>query len=361
MYSNGIAVVAITRRGVETALKIKSALDTLELTCTVHAPKKYGREGVIPIEQKLDEFIKETYSTVDAIVAVMAAGIIIRAVAPHLQNKLVDPAVLAVDANGNFVISLLSGHYGGANELAKIIAKGIGGTAVITTASDVLGFQSADELARTLHLTIVNPKSLVVVNSALVDGKRLALVLVGDVKIPLDLVQSYIIERVTNPEAAQEIVSRYDAVVIVTTESLSAAGFKKPVTVVKPKKIVLGLGARKEVTENQVLKAVDAALNKVSLPIARIDGLATVDIKQDSQSMISAAEKLGLKYEFFSVETLRAVKHEDLSPDSKLVEKKIGVGGVCEQAALIAAGKNAHLILKKMKLNGVTVAVAEGE
>ena len=84
----------------------------------------------------------------DALVAVMATGIIIRAVAPYLESKLTDPAVIGVDAAGKFVISLLSGHYGGANELAKIIAQGIGGTAVITTASDATGKQSVDELAR---------------------------------------------------------------------------------------------------------------------------------------------------------------------------------------------------------------------
>ncbi len=361
MYSNGIAVIAITRRGVETALKIKKALDILELPCKVYAPKKYEREGVIPIDKKLDEFIKDTYYTVDALVAVMATGITIRAVAPYLTNKLVDPAVVGVDANGKFVISLLSGHYGGANELTRLIAEGIGTTAVITTASDSLGKQSVDELARTLHLTIVNPESLVAINAAVVNGERLALVLVGDVKIPSTMVYGYEVEKAKNSEQALEIVNKYDAGAIVTKESLSTAGTEKPVTILKPKRLILGLGARKDITENQVLEAVNAALKRVNLPLERIDGLATVDIKKDSQSMISAAEKLGLKYDFLSVEELRALEHEDLSPDSKMVEEKIGVGGVCERAALIKAGKNAHLILKKMKQNGVTAAIAEGE
>jgi cobalt-precorrin 5A hydrolase len=361
MYSNGIAVVAITRRGVETALRIKNALEDLEMPCTVYAPEKYVQTGAVPMDKKLDAFIRDTYSTVDAIVAVMAAGIIIRAVAPYLEGKLVDPVVLAVDASGRFVVSLLAGHYGGANQLTRLIAEGIGATPVITTASDIMGKQSVDELARTLHLTIVNPSSLVAVNAALVNGKRLALVLVGDVKIPPSAVKGYAVEEAASAEQALEIISNYDAGAIITKESLSPQGFAKPVTILKPKTITVGLGARKNVTADQVMEAVNAALKRANVPLERIDRLATVDIKKDSLAMIEAAERLGLTLDFVSLDALRAFKHEDLSPDSKMVEEKIGVGGVCERAALITTGEKPRLILKKMKMNSVTVAIAEGE
>ncbi len=361
MYSNGIAVVAITRRGVETAVKIKQALTKAELPCVVYAPEKYLQKEAVPLDKKLDVFIKEIYPKVDAIVAVMATGITIRAVAPFLEGKLVDPAVIGVDASGKFVISLLSGHYGGANLLTRIIAEGIGATPVITTASEALGKQSVDEFARILHLTIVNPESLVAVNSAIVNGERLALVLVGNVKIPTDTVCGYTVEKAENVKQAADIMGKYNAGAIVTQESVAANVFSKSVTVLKPKKIVMGLGARKEATEDQVLAAVSTALSRANLPLERIDSLATVDIKKDTRGLVSAAAKLGRNLEFVSVAELGALKHEDLSPDSKLVEETIGVGGVCERAAIIKAGKNAHLILKKQKLNGVTVAIAEGE
>jgi cobalt-precorrin 5A hydrolase len=361
MYTHGIAIIAITSRGVETALKIKKALGSLELPCKVYAPKKYMQNDVIAIKQKLDEFIKETYSEVDAIVAVMATGIIIRAVAPYLQGKLVDPAVIDVDVSGKFVISLLSGHYGGANELTRLISEGIGATAVITTASDSLGKQSVDELARILHLSIENPESLVAVNTVLVNGEQVALILVGEVKIPTSIFHGYIIENVEDFEQAIIIASQYSAAAIVTKEFSSIENTGKPITIMKPKRIIMGIGARKEITQNQILEAAHTALAQINLPLERIDGLATVDIKKNSQSMLSAAETLGLKFEFVSVEELRVFEHEDLSPDSEIVKKKIGVGGVCERAALLKAGKNPHLILKKQKLNGVTVAIAEGE
>ena len=98
MFSKGIAIVGITRRGVETALRIKEALAKQGLFGDVFAPPRYTQVGVIALE-KIDEFFKETYKKTDAIVAVMATGIIIRAIAPLLESKLVDPAVVGVDAS----------------------------------------------------------------------------------------------------------------------------------------------------------------------------------------------------------------------------------------------------------------------
>lgn len=361
MFDKGIAVIAITRRGVETALKIKTVLKGLGFPCSVFAPEKYRQAGVVPLDKKLDEFIKEIYRKVDAIVAVMATGIIIRAVAPHLESKLVDPAVLGVDASGRFVISLLSGHYGRANELTRLLAEGIGAVPVITTASDVIGKQSVDELAQTLHLAIENPESLAAVNAALVNSGRLVLVLVGDVKIPENKILGYEIKRADSGKQATEIVNSFNAGAIITRETVPKEKLTKPVTILKPKTVIVGLGARKSADEDEIIEAVNYALARVNIPLERVARLATVSVKRDSLSMVNAAKKLGLPLNFLDVETLRAFKHDDLSPDSKLVEQKIGVGGVCERAALIEAGKNAKLILKKIKLNGVTVAIAEGE
>jgi cobalt-precorrin 5A hydrolase len=366
MYTKGIAVVAITRRGVETALKIKRALDNAGLSSVVYAPKKYSQNGVVPIDKKLAEFVKENYSSVDALVGVMASGIIIRFVAPLLESKLTDPAVIGVDASGKFVISLLSGHYGGANELARIIARGIGGTAVITTASDATGKQSVDELARTLHLTILNPESLAAVNSVIVNEDRLVVVLIGNVEIPLDQVGCYEVKRAKTASQALGIIDNYDAGVLVTSEPpprdvLRIDKVVKPFTVLKTKRVIVGLGARKDSSVDSIIEAVDNALEQAHVQLASVDRFATVDIKRDSPAMIKALEELGKPLEFLSVDALRSVSYKDLSPDSKLVQEKIGVGGVCERAALLAAGKNPELILKKTKLNGVTVAIATGE
>jgi cobalt-precorrin 5A hydrolase len=362
MFHRGVAIFAVTRQGVETAAKIRDILNRKKISCRVLVPAKYAQKGVVPIvDGKLGESVSEVFDEIDAIVAVMAAGIVVRTVAPLLKSKMSDPAVVCVDTSGRFAISLVSGHYGGANELAKLIADGLGAVPVITTASDVLGKQSVDELARTQHCRILNPESLVAVNSALVNGKELVLVLAGNVKIPIDKISDYEVRTAENAEQAAKIVNSFDAGAIIANEEILWNKLTKPVAILKPKTVAVGIGSRRNVAEEDIVETVNRALKQVDIPLGRVDRLATVDIKKDSLCMNKAAERMGLNLEFISIDELRSFRHEDLSPDSELVKKKIGVGGVCERAALITAGKKAKLILKKTKAKGVTVAVAEGE
>ena len=361
MYERGIAVIALTRRAVETALRIRQALESAQIKATVYAPPRYSQAGIAPLEKKLPEFFQDIYSKVDGIVAVMATGIAIRAVAPLLESKLTDPAVVGVDAAGKFVISLLSGHLGGANDLTHIIAAGINAIPVITTASDIMGKQSIEEIAKRLYLKIENPDSLVALNSAIVNGDRIVAVLVGDVKVPLDALAGHEIRTAQNDTEALSLLGGFDAGIIISAQPLTITKFTKPFTILKSRRIVVGLGARKEASAESIIQAVHTALEKIHLPLSRVNSYATVDIKRDSQPMLEAAAKLGTPLEFLSVDALRTVTYGDLSPDSAMVQSKIGIGGVCERAALLVAGTNAKLILKKTKLNGVTVAVAMGE
>ena len=352
--------MAITHQGVETALKIQRGLDISGYSCTVYAPKKFSQNGVVSFDTKLADFISGIYSKADGIVAVMASGVIIRSVAPILESKLTDPAVVGVDAMGKFAVSLLSGHLGGANDLANTVAKIINAIPVVTTATEVMGKQSVEELSKNLHLVIENSDSLVAVNSAIVNGDRVVLVVVGDAKIPPNAIGAFEVRTVKGGAKALEVIDRYDAGIVITHEPLSVTNFTKPFTILKTRHVVVGLGATKEAPADNIITAVDAALEKVHVPLSRVYRFATVDIKRDSQPMLEAVEKLGAPLEFLSVEALRCVNYEDLSPDSAMVQEKIGIGGVCERAALLVAGKDSKLILKKMKLNGVTVAVAEG-
>jgi cobalt-precorrin 5A hydrolase len=361
MYERGIAVIAITRQGVVTALKINRTLEAASVKSAVYAPEKYNQNGVVTLDKKFADFIREIYSKVDGIIAVMATGITIRSVAPLLESKLTDPAVVGVDASGKFVISLLSGHLGGANELTHIIAQGINAVPVITTASDILGKQSVDELARKLYLKIENPDSLVALNSAIVNGDRVVVVLVGDIKMPSNTFGFYETRVAKNTAEALEIIGDFDAGILVTNEPLTITKFTKPFTILKLRKVIVGLGARKEASLDSMIQAVNLALEKVNIPLSRVNAFATVDIKRGSQPMLDAVAKLGAPLEFLSVEALNTVTYCDLSPDSAMVQEKIGIGGVCERAALKVAGPNSKLILKKQKLNGVTVAVALGE
>ena len=289
MFPKGIAIIALTKQGVETAAKISDVLEKLEIKTSLYSPEQCVQGWATPLDMRLGEFVKEIFGKVDAIIAVMAAGIIVRAIAPCLKSKLTDPAVVCVDVSGRFAISLLSGHYGGANELARIIARETGATPVITTASDVMGKVSVDEVARLLNFKIQNPESLVGVNSALVNGKRVVLVVVGDMQIPTNLISSYEVKRAKTAKQATALLKDFDAGAIITETLLSTGKLPKPVTILTPKKIVVGVGARKNSSENQIIAAVDSALARVNLAVERVDRLATVDIKKDSLSMVRFA------------------------------------------------------------------------
>jgi cobalamin biosynthesis protein CbiG len=202
---------------------------------------------------------------------------------------------------------------------------------------------------------------LVAVNSAIVNGGRIVLVFLADTKLPLTTVIGFDVKQAGTAEEAAKIVNDYDAGAVIARKTPSQKNFAKPVTLLKPLTITVGLGARKEITEEAVAEAINAALAKAHVPLERVDRIATVSIKKDSQSMITAAEKLGLKLEFIDLDALGKFRHPDLSADSEIVKRNIGVGGVCERAALMTAGEKPRLIQKKTVLNGVTVAVAEGE
>jgi cobalt-precorrin 5A hydrolase len=360
MYDKGIAVIAITHRGVETAIKIQKALDLAALNSNVYGPKKYCQNGVLPLEKKLVDFTKDIYNKVDAIVAVMATGITIRTIAPLLDSKLTDPAVIGVDAQGKFVISLLAGHLSGANDLTHIIAQGINAIPVITTASDVMGKLSVDELAKNLHLKIENPDSLAAVNSAIVNGDRVVVVMVGDAKIPSNTFGVYEVRVAENGTDALDLISCFDAGIIITREPLTITKFTKPFTILKTRSVIVGLGARKDATTDNIIQTIDMALEKVHIPLSRVQVFATTDNNRDSQPLLDAAAKLGSHLEYVTLDELQAVVSAELSPNSAATPDKIGTGGLAERTALLLAGPDAKLVLKKAKLNGVTVAIAEG-
>jgi cobalt-precorrin 5A hydrolase len=362
MFYKDIAVVTVTRSGIETARKIKAALEEAGLCCSLYVPRKYA---YVPEATLFDgpvrKLIAQVFNGVSAIVAVMATGVVVRAVAPLLKNKLSDPAVVCVDVAGRFAVSLLSGHYGGANQLARLIAVKTSAVPVITTATEALGKISVEELARCSHCRVVNPESLVNVNAAIVDGKQVAIIAVGCAWAKLGKTLNMELQEAESLQVAAEIVGKHEAGIVFIEEEECSVKFTKPTALLKPLCIAVGLGARKNVAANHVASVVKDAMHHVGLPVTRANCLATIDLKKDAEAILETAGKLGLPLRFFSAEELGAVRYDDLSHSSEIVERRIGVGGVCERAALLAAGKNAKLILKKTRAHSVTVAVAEGE
>lgn len=354
----GVAILTLTKHGLITAAKVADSLRGLGIECRVYAPEKFAKAGVIPIDKKLSELVRGIFDEVDAIVAIMAVGIVVRAIAPYLSSKKNDPAVLAIDDLGKHVVSLLSGHLGGANELTKVLAAKISATPVITTATDVMGKISVEVLAKQLHCNIENPEELTAVNSAIVNDERVLFAITKDSTIPPSDLKGIDITTVTDAVRSIDVLKEHEAGVIITGNEVPLHEVKRPTVILRPMKIVVGIGTRKGIGKQSVISAILSALKLTGISLERVNCLATADIKKEELGIVSAARELSLPLEIIGLDE---IKNFELSHASQVVMRKFGVGGICEPAALIATGKKAKLILKKSKLiEGVTVAIAEG-
>ena len=320
------AILSFSEKGGETAARIAAALADYEV-------ERYAPKG------NLRELTAQLFPAVEALVFVGACGIAVRAIAPHLVSKTSDPAVLVADEAGGFVISLLSGHIGGANELARRVAAAIGATPVITTATDVNRRFAADAWAARQGLVIESMEA----------AKRLS----ADIlKRDLPLFSDFPIEGSLPPG----LVTGESGGCGLAIACRDAHPFDVTLLLI-PRLIHLGVGCRRGVSAAAIEEAVKAALSQASLRGEAVVSVSSIDVKKDEAGLHQWAEAAGLPLSFYAAEELNAVPGEFTGSD--FVKKTVGVDNVCERAAMRAAGEGARLIVKKTSLNGVTVAAAQ--
>ncbi len=246
----------------------------------------------------------------DSIIAIMAAGIAVRNIAPFIHDKWEDPAVVVVDCGLNFAIPLLGGHHGG-NELAKKLA-GMGMIPVITTATEANGKESVESIAQALGSRIVNRESTKKVNTALLDT---------DVEI---------------------LCIKGPKIVLVDDD----------VSVLKRYGLVVGIGANRGVGQNEVMEAVRSGLAEINASIDDVKYFASAMIKENEKGIIDAAASFGKELKFIPHELINSIKAPTYSK-----AKALGLNGVCEPAALTLSEEK-KLLLKKRIYGNVTIAVA---
>lgn len=324
-----IAIITLTDAGHDLSIQISEGL------------KKDPTVFEIDIFKKnVNKVLNTIFYDYDCIIGIMAVGIMVRNICPLIRNKMEDPAVLIVDDNGKQVISLLSGHLGGANELSKKIAGIINANPIITTATDTHEKMGIDTLARKHHLDILNPEKIKIINKALIEDRVVGLA------VPLKF------DFIFNDPLVWNSYKKYPS----EKNSLEAF-FGNDKVVLKPKKFVLGIGTRKGVTSSKIIDFIAFIMNILDLPFERIDAMATTEIKKNEPGIIETALRLNIPLEIIPLNVLKDFKNVQCS-ESELVRDKFGISGVCEPSALIAAGGNSRLILKKTSKNGVSLAVA---
>ena len=328
-----IALTAFTRRGMALAQELDRALAEDGHRCTLACGKKLAAEmGQLDSYENLGSWAGARFADQDALIFVGATGIAVRAVAPYVKDKFTDPAVLSLDEAGRFVVPLLSGHVGGANDLARRVAVIVGGTAVISTATDVNGLFAVDEWAVKHDLAITDRRLAKAVSAALLEGKRVGFA--SD--LPLDC-----------PEGLCE--GKADLGVWVTCR---AGGGPFPETLrLVPKCLALGIGCRRGTSEAAIRAVVEDVLQGWDL--AAVKQVGTIDLKQDEPGLLAFCASLGVPLVTYTVEELQKAKG-DFTP-SEFVKGVTGVDNVCERAAVLSGGR---LTVPKQAGNGVTVAVA---
>ncbi|MCR3921057.1 MAG: cobalt-precorrin 5A hydrolase [Firmicutes bacterium] len=343
------AIVAITPRGRELALDVG-----MKTGFAVYLPDALleATDLATPFSG-LRETLSSLFSTKKKLLLIMATGIAIRMLAPYLESKQSDPAVVVLDEGGHFAISLLSGHMGGANELAHHIATITGATPVITTATDVSGLRAVDVIAYELGLTVEPFNRVKEYNAAMLRGTTVAVYSDLPVHVFGDLSGLAILPLANLAHQSTEYPYR-----AVVTNKRELAGLGQDDLMLRPPNLHVGVGCRRGVSAERLNAAIEEVFSKHNLSTTCIAQLASIDVKQDEVGLLAVAQERNVPIRFFSAQEIRAA---DIScKTSAFVEKKMGVGAVCVPTAMLAA-QSKKLLVSKQQLKQITIAVAEAE
>ncbi|MFA4943905.1 MAG: precorrin-4 C(11)-methyltransferase [Lentisphaeria bacterium] len=351
-FTGRVALVALTAAGSRLAASIATATGGDLFLPEKHLPAAADpARRVTPFDPAtLGTLLAGCWKAYDALVLVMATGIAVRKLAPLLRDKTADPAAVVCDETGRFAISLVGGHIGGGNRLARQVAAAIGAAPVVTTATDAQGLLAFDELAAGQGWEILNPAAIKPANAALLANRP-----VGFFGPPEILARHYARRPAVQALAAAGPFPA-DLAAIVAVDP--PAGFDPgaiPALRLRRQPLCLGIGCRRGTTAEEIAAAVETALAAAGLEPERVAGLASVDAKQDEPGLITFAGRRALPLRFYPATELAAVP---VPTPSSAPAKAVGTPSVAEAAALRLAGAGGRLLWPKQIRGRVTVAVA---
>lgn len=284
---------------------------------------------------------KESFESGEDLVFVGAAGIAVRAIAPHVVSKVQDPAVVVVDECAFHVISLLSGHLGGANELALRVAGACGAEPVITTATDCNGVFAIDSWAARQGCAVANPGRIKNVSAKLLAGKQALLTS----ELPI----------AGEPPAGMRVVPLDKLAgkkpdVVVTWRQCVA----QDVLHLAPRIVTLGVGCRRDTPLEVIEERFALFCEECDLAPEAVVRVCSIDLKAGEPGLLRFCEEHGWQLATYSAEALAAI--DGSFSASSFVAQTVGVDNVCERAAVL--GSKGVLAVKKHAGAGVTFAAA---
>jgi len=333
------AIYCVSKTGYKTCLKIKeNVYNDLHIYVSGRVAnllnlENENIENLFIINERVPILLEKTFNKYDLHIFVAATGAVVRIIDGKFKSKDTDPAVITVDDHANFVISLLSGHLGGANEECKKIANGIGAIPVITTASDVGGKIAVDTLSQKIKAKLNDLDGAKRVTSLIVNGENVSL------HLPKNIVNH------DENSAGAIIVSN-----------------RKNIEISKiiPQNIFIGIGCKRGVSKEHIIEKLKYAMDKQNLELSSIKMAASAWIKSDETGLLEAMKELDIPIKFFEKEEI--LKLENLIEEkSEYVKKTIGVYGVSEPCAFLASSGKGTFLAKKIKLDGMTLSIFEEE
>lgn len=367
-----VSIISFTLKGIELSLKIKKAFsgETEEDLCLYtkcsHAEKSLTERkltekdlvesGLSYVEQPLTEWTGEQMKKRRSLLFIGACGIAVRAIAPFLTDKLNDVPVLVMDEQGRFVIPVLAGHVGGANELAVSLAERMGSTPVITTATDLNHCFAVDLFARRNALHIVNKDGIAKVSSRILAGEEVTMAVEEghfreeEAGIPGE---KRLLEEINVPEGIRMVSTESLADVLVAPASYGQGRL----LTLRPKEYVIGIGCKRGKAAEQIDHFVNRALKESGISMEQVAAFASIDRKKDEEGILWMSSHYGIPFVTYSAEELQQV--EGTFHASEFVKSQVGVDNVCERAALRFSGPDGILITGKQAEDGITAAIVK--
>lgn len=326
-----VHLFAFSERGAALALRISGYYERGE----IHSTEKLALSHGFTAHKSVCAEVGPLFREADLLIFIGACGIAVRSIAPYVKNKTTDPAVLVADDAGQFVIPILSGHIGGANRMARELAARLGAIPVVTTATDVAGRFSVDTWASERGFAI----------SSMNTAKNIAAaILAGEIPV--------VSEKPLPPQLPAGLAAGGTGALGIYIGIRTCSPFSETLRLI-PRCVTLGIGCRRDTPVPAIRDTVTAALEGAGIDRRAVCGVCSIDVKREEAGLLAFCRELKVTPVFYSASELAAVAGE--FSDSEFVRKTVGVGNVCERAAVAGGGA---LILSKYAENGVTVAAS---
>ena len=345
------AVICFTAGGMRTAEQIRPVLQRIGLETDVWCKKQNvpaDHPGCMILEEPLRDWTGKRFKDSSLIVFVSATGIAVRSIAPFLVSKVTDPAVLNIDEMGKFVISLVSGHMGGANEAAEKVAEHLGAVCVVTTATDLNGRFAVDVFAKRNGLLISDMKLAKQISARILDGETITVIsdlpVCGELPGQLRLLRG----------GKEEELPRQSADIYIGFREVDPGERKSEILRLVPRILTVGMGCRKNRDVEALRSFFEESMRRFHLAPEAVCRVCSIDLKAHEPGLTALAEGLGVPFSTYTAEELAACPGDFSS--SGFVKSVTGVDNVCERSAVL--GSAGFLVMPRQAGDGITMAAA---